>query len=50
MKYANWFYLALGGLLEVALDALQVVDGCESGLQLGLELALGLVQIGAGPE
>merc|ERR1719295_2501163 len=39
---------ALGRLLEVALDALEVVDGGERSLQLGLELSLGLVQIGAG--
>merc|ERR1719295_558555 len=40
--------LALRRLLQVALHALQVVDGGQRGLQLGLELALGLVQIGAG--
>merc|ERR1719249_173137 len=36
---------ALGRLLEVALDALEIVDGGERSLQLGLELSLGLVQI-----
>merc|ERR1719295_525270 len=40
--------LALGRLLEVALDALEIVDGSEGSLELRLQLALGLVQIGAG--
>merc|ERR1719295_2044014 len=47
-KAAVFGVFALGGLLEVALDALEVVDGGERSLQLGLELSLGLVQIGAG--
>merc|ERR1719295_2143716 len=40
--------LALRRLLQVALHALQVVDGGEGSLELRLQLALGLVQIGAG--
>merc|ERR1719249_34982 len=39
--------LALGGLVHVALDALQVVHGSEGLLQLGLQLPLHLVQVGA---
>merc|ERR1719309_1595484 len=38
--------LALGGLVHVALDALQVVDGSEGLLQLRLQLPLDLVQVG----
>merc|ERR1719285_1241348 len=39
--------LALGGLVHVTLDALQVVDGSEGLLQLRLQLSLDLVQVGA---
>merc|ERR1719402_274687 len=38
--------LALGGLVHVALDALQVVDGSEGLLQFRLQLSLDLVQVG----
>merc|ERR1719167_1708340 len=39
--------LALGGLIHVTLDALQVINGSEGLLQLGLELSLDLVQVRA---
>merc|ERR1719489_378690 len=38
--------LALGSLVHVALDALQIVDGSEGLLQLRLQLPLDLVQVG----
>merc|ERR1719447_1452014 len=40
--------LALRRLLEVALHALEIVDAGEGSLELGLQLALGLVQVSAG--
>merc|ERR1719167_333099 len=39
--------LALGGLIHVTLDALQVIDGSEGLLQLRLQLSLDLVQVRA---
>merc|ERR1719228_2145623 len=39
--------LALGGLVHVTLDALQVIDGSQGLLQLRLQLSLDFVQVGA---
>merc|ERR1719289_213563 len=40
--------LAFGRLLEIALHALEIVDAGEGSLELRLQLALGLVQVGTG--
>merc|ERR1719209_2106137 len=40
--------LALRRLLEIALHALEIVDAGEGSLELRLQLALGLVQVGTG--